>query len=62
WKALVKFVSPILIGFGLIQNVIAEFATIYGGYALAEVITFGWVAVVLVLIFAIYLGQKERTV
>ena len=62
WKAMVKFVSPILIGFGLIQNVISEFSTVYGGYALAEVITFGWLAVALVLIFAIYLGQKERTV
>ncbi|RAK10495.1 NSS family neurotransmitter:Na+ symporter [Halanaerobium saccharolyticum] len=62
WKAMVKFVSPVLIGIGLIQNVISEFATVYGGYPLAEVITFGWLAVALVLLVAIYLGKKERTV
>jgi NSS family neurotransmitter:Na+ symporter len=59
---MVKFVSPVLIGIGLIQNVISEFSTVYGGYPLSEVITFGWLAVALVLIVAIYLGQKERTV
>jgi NSS family neurotransmitter:Na+ symporter len=62
WKAMVKFVSPILIGIGLIQNIISEFSTVYGGYPLAEVITFGWFAVALVLLVAIFLGGKERTV
>jgi len=62
WKAMVKFVSPILIGFGLIQNVISEFATVYGGYPLGEVITFGWVAVALVLLVAVYLGKRENTI
>ena len=62
WKTMVKFVSPVLIGIGLIQNVISEFATVYGGYPLSEVITFGWLAVALVLLFAIYLGQRENTI
>ena len=62
WKAMVKFVSPVLIGIGLIQNVISEFTTVYGGYPLSEVIIFGWLAVALVLLVAIYLGKKERTV
>ncbi|ADO77578.1 sodium-dependent transporter [Halanaerobium praevalens] len=62
WKVLVKFVSPILIGFGLLQNVVSEFSTVYGGYALAEVITFGWVAVALVLLAAFYLGSRKDTI
>ncbi|MGM0498600.1 MAG: sodium-dependent transporter [Bacillota bacterium] len=62
WKSMVKFVSPILIGIGLIQNVFSEFSTVYGGYPLSEVITFGWLAVFVVLLAAIYLGKREETI
>ena len=61
WTAMLKVVAPLFIGIGLIQNTISEFSTVYGGYPMSELITFGWLVVVLLVLFAVVIARKSES-
>ena len=59
WKTMIKVVAPLFIGIGFIQNTISEFSAAYGGYPMSELLTFGWLVVALLVIFAVMLGRNS---
>jgi NSS family neurotransmitter:Na+ symporter len=59
WNAMLKVIAPLFIGIGLIQNTIAEFSTLYGGYPLIQLISFGWLTAGLLIVFALYIAKTS---
>jgi len=60
WKVLIKFVAPIFIGIGFVQNTFSELSAAYGGYPVSELIVFGWVVVALLVVFAVTIARKSQ--
>lgn len=60
WKLMVKYVAPIFIGIGFIQNAVTEFTTAYGGYPMSELFTFGWLIVALLVIVAVLIAKNSK--
>lgn len=42
WDVLVKVVTPVLLGYNILSNLISEFRQPYGGYPTGALILFGW--------------------
>jgi len=61
WTAMLKVVAPLFIGIGLIQNTISELYTVYGGYPMSELITFGWLVALLLILFAVAIARKSES-
>jgi NSS family neurotransmitter:Na+ symporter len=61
WNAMLKVIAPLFIGIGLIQNTISELSTLYGGYPLSQLISFGWLTVGLLIVFALYIAKNSNT-
>jgi NSS family neurotransmitter:Na+ symporter len=47
WDVMIKFVTPAILTFMLVQNVINEIKTPYGGYSNKALLVFGWSIVVI---------------
>ncbi|MCY6960737.1 sodium-dependent transporter, partial [Clostridium sp. ZC22-4] len=58
WDVLIKYVTPILLGYMTITNIITEFREAYGGHPLVARIIFGWVIAVGIFIIGVYLSKK----
>ncbi|WMJ80020.1 sodium-dependent transporter [Clostridium sp. MB40-C1] len=58
WDVLIKYVTPILLGYMTITNIITEFKEAYGGHPLVARIIFGWVIAVGIFIIGVYLSKK----
>jgi NSS family neurotransmitter:Na+ symporter len=58
---MLKVIAPLFIGIGLIQNTIAELSTLYGGYPLSQLISFGWLTAALLILFALYIAKTSST-
>jgi NSS family neurotransmitter:Na+ symporter len=57
WDFLVKYVTPVLLGYNVITNFIKEFQQPYGGYPMSAVIVFGWLVAIGMLVSAIVLSR-----
>ena len=42
WDIAIKYLTPIVLGYMFITNIIKEFRTPYGGYPMSAVIVMGW--------------------
>lgn len=60
WDFLVKYVTPVLLGYNIISNLITEFRKPYGGYPLSAIIVFGWAVALGMLAFALYLSARSE--
>ncbi len=58
WDILIKFVTPFLLGFMFIQNIIEEFKAPYGGYPMSALIVFGWLLAIGIFAVALYLSKR----
>ena len=60
WKAMIKFIAPIFIGIGFVQNTISELSAAYGGYPTGELVMFGWSVVALLVIASIMIANRSK--
>ncbi|KAJ49963.1 NSS family neurotransmitter:Na+ symporter [Clostridium tetanomorphum] len=58
WDFLIRYITPILLGYMSIDNIITEFKAPYGGYTMSSLIVFGWSIAIGILIMGIYLSRK----
>lgn len=57
----VKFLTPLILGYMFVQNIVNEFKAPYAGYPLSAVIAFGWSVAVGMLVMALYLSSRPWT-
>ncbi|MFO7172600.1 MAG: sodium-dependent transporter [Bacillota bacterium] len=58
WDVLVKYVTPALLGYNILSNLIGEFRQPYGGYPMSAILVFGWGVALGMLAAAIYLSRR----
>lgn len=58
WNIMIKFVSPAILIFMVLQTLFKEFTTPYGGYNLKELLLYGWGVVALGIIVALIISKK----
>lgn len=58
WDVLVKYVTPVLLGYMTIDNIVNEFKAPYGGYPVSALIVFGWTVAIGIFIMGLYLSKK----
>lgn len=57
----VKYLTPIILGYMFIQNIINEFKAPYSGYPMSAVIILGWGVAIGMLVAALYLASRPWT-
>lgn len=58
WDIIVKFVTPIMLGYMLIQSILTEIKTPYGGYNLSELFAYGWSIIAFGIIVSLLISRK----
>ncbi len=58
WDFMIKFVTPAVLTYMLIQSIIREINTPYGGYSMSALLVFGWGVVAVIIIVSVILGKK----
>jgi len=59
WDIMVKFVTPAILTYMLVQNVITEIKSPYGGYPMLAIGIFGWGVVGLIVALSIFLSKTK---
>ncbi|MBW6409328.1 sodium-dependent transporter [Clostridium weizhouense] len=59
WNVTVKYVTPAILVFMLIQSLITEIKTPYGGYELSALFLYGWSSIAIGIMGAIILSKQE---
>ena len=59
WNICIKFVTPVILTYMLIQSVLTEIQTPYGGYKRVELFTYGWGIIALGIIIALIITKKK---
>ncbi len=65
WNVMVKFVTPAILTFMIISNVINEISKPYGGYSQKALLAFGWSAVIIGIGLSLIISQrpwKDRSI
>ena len=57
WDIAIKYLTPIVMGYMFITNIIKEFRTPYGGYPMSAVIVMGWSVAIGMLVAGIYFSR-----
>lgn len=60
WDICIKYITPILLGYMFIVNIIDEIKTPYGGYPQDAVVILGWLLIGIMICVAVYLGFNNR--
>lgn len=58
WDIAIKYLTPIVLGYMFISNIIKELRTPYGGYPMSAVIVMGWFVAIGMLAVGIYFSCK----
>ncbi|RDY23505.1 sodium-dependent transporter [Romboutsia maritimum] len=58
WNIIIKYITPTLLTLTLIQSLITEFKTPYGGYTLTSLFLFGWSVIAFGIICAVLISKK----
>jgi len=58
WDIMVKFVTPAILTYMLIQSVIGELKSPYGGYSTGALLVFGWGLVALIIVLSLVISKK----
>ncbi len=59
WTFCLRFITPVVLGYMSICNVIGDMSANYGGYSTDAILTFGWMVIGLTILLALLL-QKKR--
>lgn len=65
WNVMIKFVTPAILTFMIISNVINEISKPYGGYSQKALLAFGWSAVIIGIGLSLIISQrpwKDRSI
>lgn len=60
WNIMIKYVTPLVLLFMTIMNLIAEFSGNYEGYPTHAIVSFGWVMVLLTFVIAFVMTYAVR--
>jgi neurotransmitter:Na+ symporter, NSS family len=58
WEVMVKFVTPVILTYMLVQNILNEIKAPYGGYPASAIMIFGWGVVVVIIIAAVVVSKR----
>ncbi|WP_129595809.1 sodium-dependent transporter [Anaerophilus nitritogenes] len=58
WDVMIKFVTPTILTYMLIQNIVTEIKSPYGGYPMSALLSFGWGVVALIVVIAIIASKR----
>lgn len=58
WEVMIKFVTPVVLLYMLVQNVLTEIKQPYGGYSLNALLIFGWGSIILGLILSFFISKR----
>jgi neurotransmitter:Na+ symporter, NSS family len=58
WEVMIKFITPAILTYMLVQNILAEIKAPYGGYPTAAIMIFGWGVVAAIIIASAVLSKK----
>lgn len=58
WNIMIKFISPSILIFMVIQSLFKELTTPYGGYKIKELLLYGWGIIALGIIVALIISRK----
>lgn len=59
WNICVKFITPVILMFMLVQSVLTEIKTPYGGYPLPALFAYGWSIIGFGIIIALIISKKK---
>lgn len=59
WDIVIKYVIPIILGFMLIQSIMTEMITPYGGYSRLQLLIFGWSIIFVGIVSANIISRKK---
>ncbi|NBI28357.1 sodium-dependent transporter [Chengkuizengella marina] len=59
WDIMIKIVTPIMLGYMIILNIISESTGLYGGLPLPVILIFGWGALLIMLIVAVIMSNLQ---
>lgn len=59
WDIMVKFVTPAILVYMIVQNIITEIKSPYGGYQASALMIFGWGVVGLIVLSAVFLSKRS---
>ncbi|MHC1747989.1 MAG: sodium-dependent transporter [Cellulosilyticaceae bacterium] len=58
WNFLIQYIVPSILSLALIQSILTEFTTPYGGYRYSELIAYGWMSIILGITVGIIISRK----
>lgn len=58
WDILIKYITPVLLGYMTVQNILTEFKAPYGGHPQLALNLFGWTIAIGILVIGIMLSKK----
>ncbi|MGL4741710.1 MAG: sodium-dependent transporter [Sarcina sp.] len=58
WDVTIKFITPAILIYMIVQNIIIEIKTPYGGYQISELLAFGWSVIGFGIIVALIMSKK----
>lgn len=61
WDFTIKYVTPVILGYNIISNLIKEFREPYAGYPMSAIITLGWTVALGMLAAALYLSYRGQS-
>jgi len=59
WDITIKYITPLVLGFMFISNIVTELKSAYSGYPMSAIIVMGWSVAIGMLIMGIILGRKK---
>lgn len=59
WDITIKFITPAILIYMIVQNIIIEIKTPYGGYQISELLSFGWSVIGFGIIVALSISKKK---
>lgn len=59
WDVTIKYLTPLVLGYMFINNIIQEFNAPYAGYPKSAIVAFGWVVAIGMPLVAIYFSKKS---
>ncbi len=59
WDIAIKYITPVVLGYMLIKNIIDEIQKPYNGYPISAVLFFGWMIAIGILVIGIILSKRK---
>lgn len=60
WNISIKIITPLVLGYMAVRNLVSEIKNPYGGYDLLSLVVYGWAIVIVVLILGVLIHKTSR--